>query len=134
MYKIFDFYFRYDDFVESLASAEEVEAMAFCSSFVPHVLSDEKLGNFFKKVVELIHSGLLDPTKTSIDDQKRIILNALLRVITLKIKKKNYFLLESQNMETIVGQFENHVHYLSPEQKLILGKVCLFNNTFSFKI
>ena len=102
-----------------------MEAIAFCSSFVPHVLSDEKLGNFFKKVVELIHSGLLDPTKTSSEDQKRIILNALLRVITLKIKKKNYFLLESQNMETIVGQFENHVHYLSPEQKLILGKVYL---------
>ena len=99
--------------------------MAFCSSFVPHVLSDEKLGNFFKKVVELIHSGLLDPTKTSTEDQKRIILNALLRVITLKIKKKNYFLIESQNMETIVGQFEKHVHYLTPEQKLILGKVNL---------
>ena len=113
--------------MESLSSAEEVEALAFCSSFVPHVLSNEKLGNFIHKVVELIHTGLLDPTKAPTESQKRVILNSLLRVITLKIKKKNYFLLESHNMETIVGQFENHIDYLSSEQKLILGKVAFLS-------
>ena len=60
---IFAFIFRYDDFVQSLTSAEEVEALAFCSSFAPHVVSDQKLQNFIDKVLELIHSGCLDPAK-----------------------------------------------------------------------
>ena len=56
-------FFRYDEFVQSLTSAEEVEALAFCSSFAPHVVSDKKLQNFIDKVLELIHSGHLDPAK-----------------------------------------------------------------------
>ena len=56
-------FFRYDEFVQSLTSAEEVEALAFCSSFAPHVVSDIKLQNFIDKVLELIHSGCLDPAK-----------------------------------------------------------------------
>ena len=64
--EFFLLFFRYDKFVQSLTSAEEVEALAFCSSFAPHVVSDKKLQNFIDKVLELIHSGHLDPAKVFI--------------------------------------------------------------------
>ena len=124
--KIINYLFcRYNDFVETISTAEEVEALAYCSSFVPHILSEEKLQNFLNKVLELIHSGLLDPAKASTEDELKVILASLLRVITLKLKKKSHFLQESQCMEEIISQFQDHVGFLSPFQKLILGRCLL---------
>ena len=78
-------------------------------------------------MLELIHSGLLDPAKASTEDELKVILASLLRVITLKLKKKSHFLQESQCIEEIISQFHGHVGFLSPFQKLILGR-CLLRN------
>jgi len=121
------FLWRYDEFVQSLTSAEEVEALAFCSSFAPHVVSDKKLQNFIDKVLDLIHSGHLDPAKASTEEELQIILNSLLRVVTIKLKKKSHFLLESQTIEEIIGKFKGYVGNLRPVQKLMLGRVLLRN-------
>ena len=123
------YFIRYNDFVEDLSTPEEVEAMAFCSSFAPHVLSDEKLQNFINKVVELINSGCLDPSKASTEEEIKTILSSLLRVVTLKLKKKSHFLLESQTIEEVIGTFKNHIESLSPVQKLMLGKKTFRNHS-----
>ena len=52
----------------------------------------------------------------------QIILNSLLRVVTIKLKKKSHFLLESQTIEEIIGKFKGYVGNLRPVQKLMLGK------------
>merc|ERR1712156_1123131 len=62
------FLWRYNEFVDSISTPEEVEALAFCSSFVPGILSDDKLQHFLNNVLKFIHSGLLDPAKASTED------------------------------------------------------------------
>ena len=113
--------------MDSISTPEEVEALAFCSSFVPGILSDDKLQHFLNNVLKFIQSGLLDPAKASTEDELKVILASLLRVVTLKLKKKDHFLLESQSMEKIISQFQGYVGFLSPFQKIILGR-CLMRN------
>ena len=42
--------------------------------------------------------------------------------MTIKLKKKSHFLLESQTIEEIIGKFKGYVGNLRPVQKLMLGK------------
>ena len=60
--------------------------------------------------------------QASTEEELQIILNSLLRVVTIKLKKKSHFLLESQTIEEIIGKFKGYVGNLRPVQKLMLGK------------
>ena len=60
--------------------------------------------------------------QASTEEELQIVLNSLLRVVTIKLKKKSHFLLESQTIEEIIGKFKGYVGCLRPVQKLMLGK------------
>ena len=78
----------------------------------PFDISWSLVGQFYRKNLP----------QASTEEELQIVLNSLLRVVTIKLKKKSHFLLESQTIEEIIGKFKGYVGNLRPVQKLMLGK------------
>ena len=112
-----------NDFVDQAQTVEEIESIALCCSFLPHVVDDEKLHRFLNKASDLVDSGLLNPQKASNSKELDDILSCLVRISSLNLRKKSHFLKHSENLVKILSQFEGYVSHLPMTEKVILARV-----------
>ncbi len=125
--KLTDYFccFRYDDLVESTHTLEQVESLAFVTSFLPHSLTDANLEVFFHKLFELIDNGVLNPQKADTEKKLNQILTTLTRICLLKLRKKSYFLQDSAsaNLVRVLNQFKGYIRNIDPVEMAIVGRI-----------
>ena len=116
---------RYKSLVDSLETAQDVEAMAFCTHFMGRLLSNDKLKYFLQKYLDLLSQGTLNPKKASTPEELKDILDCSVRIASLWLKFYHHSLSYSCAVIECMNNLRPYLHLLSITQCVILARVLM---------
>jgi hypothetical protein len=111
--------------IDEATTPDEIRKIAFCFCGIPRLVSNPLLDKFLAKVLDMIEDGSLNTFDKTDKTDKVAILSSLVRVSSLALAKRDYFINKCSGLIQILGQFKGHVDLLTPIQALITSKVIL---------
>ena len=116
---------RYKSLVDSLETARDVNAMAYCTNFMSRLLSNDKLNYFLQKYLDLLSQGTLNPKMASTPEELEDILDCNVRIANLRLNFYRHFLSDSYAVIECMNNLRPYLHLLSITQCVILARVLM---------